>query len=379
MRYTPRVAQAAIKRLLNVFPVIGITGPRQSGKSTLLQHLFKDYRYVTFDDVTQISRYEDDPIGFINHYSEKVIFDEVQLVPELFSSIKLVVDKNRSKYGNFILTGSSQFAFLKSASESLAGRIGLLSLLPFQTREIPKALLETSIFNGSYPELVLRNYQESSLWYASYIDTYLNKDLRTLAEVGDMRDFRRLIQLLAANIAQTVDYSEYAKQLGVSSPTIKRWISILEASYIIFLLPPYYKNYGKRITKRPKLYFFDTGLVSFLTGIKTFDQYNNGPLGGPLFENYVISELYKKELHTLGEGELFFLRTQDQAEIDLIIDRKTTRELYEIKKNASFKPNMIRHLKSFKQEGDHASLIYQGDDESYQGIFLCNYLKNLSH
>ncbi|MCP5504434.1 MAG: ATP-binding protein [Chlamydiales bacterium] len=378
MKYTPRTAEGTVKRLLKAFPVIGITGPRQSGKSTLLQHLLKDYRYVTFDDVTQIKLYEDDPIGFMNHYSEKVIFDEVQLVPEIFSSIKLMVDRNRGNYGNFVLTGSSQFAFLKSASESLAGRIGLLSLLPFQASEIPKDLLKNSIFSGSYPELVLRSYEESSLWYSSYVDTYLNKDLRTLAEIGDIRDFRRLIQLLAANIAQTVDYSYYAKQIGVSAPTIKRWISILEASYIIFLVPPYYKNYGKRITKSPKLYFFDTGLVSFLTGIRTFEQYNQGPLGGPLFENYVISELYKKELHTLGDGELFFLRTQDKAEIDLIIDRKTKKELYEIKKTSSFKPNMIRHLKSFREENDQTYLIYQGNDDSYQGITLCNYLKILS-
>ena len=378
MKYTKRTAEGALQRLLKTFPVVGVTGPRQSGKSTLLQHLLSDYRYVTFDDATKIRLYEDDPVGFIENYSEKVIFDEVQLVPQIFSSIKLMVDKNRGKYGNFVLSSSSQFAFLKSASESLAGRIGLLSLLPFQCNEIPKGLLEESIFSGSYPELVLRSYEESTLWYSSYVDTYLNKDLRTLAEIGDIRDFRRLIQLLAANVSQTVDYSYYAKQIGVSSPTIKRWISILEASYVIFLVPPYYKNYGKRITKSPKVYFIDTGLISFFTGIRTFEQYDQGPLAGAIFENYVISELYKRELHTLGSGELFFLRTQDKAEIDLIIDRKSEKELYEIKKSSTFKPSMIRHLKSYREEGDQSYLIYRGENDTYQGVTLSNYLKFLS-
>jgi predicted AAA+ superfamily ATPase len=378
MKYTKRTAEEIVRRLLKAFPVVGVTGPRQSGKSTLLQHLLKDYEYVTFDDVTMIQRYEEDPIGFMERYSHQVIFDEIQLVPQIFSSIKLMVDRNRSKYGNFVLTGSSQFAFLKSASESLAGRIGLFSLLPFQMSEIPKALIEESIFRGSYPELVLRSYDESHFWYTSYVDTYLNKDLRTLAEIGDIRDFRRLMQLLAANISHTIDYSSYAKLIGVSAPTIKRWISILEASYIIFLVPPYYENYGKRIVKSPKIYFFDTGLVSFFTGIKTFEQYDQGPLGGPLFENYIISELYKKELHQLSGGELYFLRTQDQAEIDLIIDRKTSRELYEIKKSWTFRPNMTRHLQSFRKEGDRSMIIYQGKEDSFQGVEIKSYLNALS-
>ena len=253
MHYIKRVAEKSVLRLLKVFPVVGITGPRQSGKSTLLQYLLKDYEYVTFDDIRKINLYEEDPIGFINRYSEKVIFDEVQNVPKIFNTIKFMVDKNRQNYGNFVLTSSSNFAFLKSASESLAGRIGLLSLLPFQYEEIPQAQKKESIFRGSYPELALRNYHESNLWYSSYVDTYINKDLRTLANIGDVRDFRKFIQLLASRISQTLDMSLFAKDLGISVPTIKRWVSLLEASYILFLLPPYYKNYGNRIVKSPKI------------------------------------------------------------------------------------------------------------------------------
>ena len=297
MKYKKRQAEKTLKEYLKAFPVVGVTGPRQSGKSTLLQHLLKDYEYVTFDDVRKVQMFEEDPIGFMDRYNKKVIFDEVQLVPEIFSSIKLLVDKDRHNYGNFVLTGSSQFAFLKSASESLAGRIGLISLLPFQYIEVPKKLHKESIYQGSYPELVTRNYFKNDLWYASYVDTYLNKDLRTIANIGDIRDFRRLLQLLASQVGKTLDMTQYSNDLGVSVPTIKRWISVLEASYIAFLLPPYYNNLGKRIIKSPKVYFFDTGLVSYFTGIQTFKQYDQGPLAGGLFENYVVSEIYKNELH----------------------------------------------------------------------------------
>lgn len=368
MTYKQRVAETTLKRFLKVFPVVGITGPRQSGKSTLLQHLLHDYEYVTFDDERNIQFFQDDPVAFLKRHQKHVIFDEVQRVPSIFQAIKLVVDQNRNVYGNFVLTGSTQFTFLKSASESLAGRIGLISLLPFQYQEMPKALTQDSIFRGGYPELVMRDYLESSLWYSSYVDTYLHKDLRTLANVGDLRDFRRLIQLLAAHVSQTLDMSHYAKNIGVSVPTIKRWLSILEASYILFLLPPYSKNLGKRIVKSPKIYFYDTGLVSYLTGIDSFDQYDKGPLAGPLFENYVISEIYKKELHTASDASLYYLRTQDKSEVDLIIDRKNKQEWFEIKKSSTLKPDMLKTLKSYQEEADQSFLIYQGKKESYQGI-----------
>ena len=370
MKYIKRTSEKSVLRLLKIFPVVGITGPRQSGKSTLLQQLLKDYEYVSFDDIRKIHLYEEDPIGFINRYNKKVIFDEVQNVPEIFKSIKFMVDKDRQNYGNFVLTGSSNFSFLKSASESLAGRIGLLSLLPFEYQELPKQQKKESIFKGSYPELVLRNYHESNLWYSSYVDTYINKDLRTLANIGDIRDFRRFIQLLASRISQILDMSHFAKALGVSVPTIKRWISILEASYIIFLLPPYYGNIGKRIIKSPKIYFFDTGLVSYFTGIQSFEQYDLGPLNGALFENYIISEIYKKELHSLSDNKLYYIRTYDKNEIDLILDKKTCKELIEIKKNSTFKLSMIKTLKNTRSKNDICYLLYQGEKETYDDISI---------
>lgn len=368
MKYITRSAEVTLKRFLTAFPVIGVTGPRQSGKSTLLRHLLKDYTYVTFDDIRNINLYEEDPIGFIQKYSHKVIFDEVQNVADIFTTIKLVVDQDRHNYGNFVLTGSSQFAFLRSASESLAGRIGLLSLLPFEWREMPQSVRLSSIYRGCYPELVLRDFYESDLWYASYVDTYLNKDLRTLAQIGDIRDFRRFIQLLAAQVSQTLEYSHYAKDLGLSVPTIKRWISILEASYVIFLLPPFFQNFGKRIIKSPKIYFHDTGLVSYLTGIQSYDQYDRGPLAGPIFENYVISEIYKKEKHSGSDAMLYYFRTQDRQEVDVIVDRKSYQEFIEIKKSLTFKPAMTHTLQKFCSESNKAYLLYQGEKDSYKNI-----------
>ncbi|MCH9614344.1 MAG: hypothetical protein SP1CHLAM54_16980 [Chlamydiia bacterium] len=372
MKYTKRVAEVAAKRYLKAFPVLGLTGPRQSGKSTLLKHLLPDYTYVTFDDLHKIELFEEDPVGFMKKYQKRVIFDEVQNVPKIFNAIKIVVDEDRQNYGNFVLTGSSQFSFLKSASESLAGRIGLLSLLPFQCSEVDTKQRNASIFKGAYPELVLRDYFESEAWYASYVDTYLNKDLRSLAQIGDVSDFRRFIRLLAAQVGNTLEYSHYAKDLGLSVPTIKRWISILEASYVIFLLPPFFNNLGKRIIKSPKLYFYDTGLVSYLTGISTFKQYDGGPLAGPLFENYVVSESLKRERHTATDAQLYYLRTTGKQEIDLIIDRKTHREFIEIKKSATFKSAMTNTLSRLVPEGDKAILVYQGASESYKEVDLRN-------
>lgn len=377
MEYRKRFIEDTVKKFLDLFPVVGITGPRQSGKSTLLRYLLKGYEYVTFDDAQMVKLYQEDPVGFMKRYCKKVIFDEVQLVPEIFSSIKILVDNDRQNYGNFVLTGSSQFSFLKSASESLAGRIGLVSLLPFQYGELPKEHQKEAVYRGSYPELVLRDYKGSNFWYSSYLNTYLNKDLRTLANIGDIRDFTRFIYLLASQVGQTLDMSHYAKDIGISVPTIKRWISILEASYILFLVPPYFKNYGKRIVKSPKVYFFDTGLVSYLTGIETFKQYDLGPLAGALFENYVVSEIYKKELHSASDAQLYFLRTYDQKEIDLIVGRKSSNDLIEIKKNATLKPAMIKTLVELKKKEDRAFLLYQGESNHIHDVEIMHFQKYL--
>jgi predicted AAA+ superfamily ATPase len=368
MSYRPRIAEPTLRRYLNIFPVVGVTGPRQSGKSTFLRYVLPDYAYLTFDDPEHRLAFHDDPKGFLQSQNKQVIFDEVQYVPEIFSYIKLRVDEARLDYGNVVLTGSSQFQFLHSATESLAGRMGLISLLPFQYAEMPETLRQTSQFQGTYPELVMRDYLESALWYASYVDTYLDKDVRAIANIGDIRDFHRLLQLLAAQVGQLLDMSAYARDLGVSVPTIRRWVSILEASYIVFTLPPFYENYGKRITKSPKVYFYDTGLVSYLTGITSAAQYNQGPLAGGLFENYVVSEILKKECHTATHSTMYYLRTQDKAEIDLIIDRKSSKTFIEIKKSATFNPKMIYALTHYAPPDNERLVLYNGTQYEHRGV-----------
>ena len=294
-------------------------------------------------------------------YDDKVIFDEVQKVPELFNAIKIAVDQDRNTCGKFVLTGSSRFSMIHNIADSLAGRIGLLSLLPYQFSELPKQKQTQALLHGSYPELVSKGYQLSQDWYAAYVDTYLNTDLKVLTNIGDMRDFTRFIQLLAANTAQQLNLSHYAHDLGVDVKTIKRWVSILESAYIIFLVSPYYENYGKRITKSPKLYFYDNGLVNYLVGIETMAHLQKGPMAGSLFENYVISDIYKKILHTKSNAKLYYYRTQHGVEVDLIIDYKQYKTLIEIKHSETYHPRMIKPITSVYKQGDNAYLLYRGE------------------
>lgn len=375
MAYIHRILEQHIGRLLKLFPVVGLTGPRQSGKSTMIRNVTGDrYRYVSFDDLAMVDLFTSDPERFLAAYDDRVIFDEVQKVPEIFNYIKLIVDRNRTKYGQFIITGSSRFGFLKHVSESLAGRIGLLSLLPFQYSEVPSGMRDESVFRGSYPELVIRKYEGSLEWYASYFDTYLTRDVRDLREIGDIRDFKRFVHLLAARTSQLLNMSEVGRDIGVSVPTIKKWISVLEASYIIFLLPPFYNNLGKRITKSPKLYFYDTGFVSFLTGIRNHELFENGPMSGAIFENYVVSEIMKNAVHSRSGTDLYYYRTSNGVEVDLVIDKKPERQWVEIKSSHTFRPEMISSLISVKKKKEKAFLLYQGKSIDYTSdMSIMNY------
>jgi len=374
-KYYPRILADQLIKYLDAFPIVGITGPRQAGKSTLLKHVLKEeFRYVTFDDREVVDQFYNDPKYFMSRYNNKVIFDEVQKVPEIFDAIKLVVDQNRDEYGQFILTGSSQFTMLKSITESLAGRIGLLTLLPLQYTEMPQELQEQSLYKGSYPELVKRQFQYSDDWYKSYLTTYLEKDVRQLLNIGNITELSNLIKLLAAQLSQRINFSSLAGDIGVSVPTIKRWIAILEASYIIFLLPPFYNNFGKRITKQPKLYFYDTGLAAYLTRMTTEELFHKGPMTGALFENYIISETKKKIFHANSHAQLYFLRTEHQTEVDLIIDYTHYKEWIEIKHNSTFKPQMLKSIQSFIQPSDKGLLIYCGSTQDYaRNLIRVNY------
>jgi len=378
-KYVKRKIEKVLIEYLNYFSIIGLTGPRQSGKSTMLKACLPDYQYITFDDYKVKELFYSDRDKFISIYDNKVIFDEVHHVPELFDLVKLAVDQDRSIKGRFILTSSAQFKMMRNISESLAGRIGLLTLLPFSFQEIEKLGIVEIEFKGNYPELIMSNYKYSDKWYSSYIETYLQKDIKLLSNIGDLYDFSRLISLLAARSSQQLNMSNLSKELGVAVSTIKRWISILEATYVIFLLQPYYDNLGKRVVKSPKCYFYDTGLVAYLTGIETSKMYNNGPMAGSIFENYVISEIYKKIKHQDLPYKLYFFRTNHGEEIDLIVDKKHTKDIIEIKKNMTFKLNMIKTVEKYLKENDNGFLLYNGAKFPYvKNMEIINYKEYLS-
>jgi len=329
MKYIHRHIESTVKKLITSFPSLAITGPRQSGKSTLLIHTLPNYHYVTLDDPLTREQALSDPLFLLDSMGDRAIIDEIQLAPQLLSHVKIKIDSNRKKKGRFVFTGSQQFTMIKNLGDSLAGRIVLLDLLPFSVAEKKTALslpgtLECFIhacLRGSYPEPVIDNSIDIAAWYGSYVQTYLERDIRSLYNIGNLRDFQRFLQLIAGRCAQILNLSSFAKELGVSVPTLKNWLSILEASRIVYLLPPYYNNMGKRVTKAPKLYFLDCGLVCYLTGIKDKDHLIKGPMSGALFENFCIQETVK---HFFNKGErapLYYLRTNNGLEIDLLIEQ----------------------------------------------------------
>lgn len=379
-KYIPRKIEKTLLEYVKFFPVIGVTGPRQAGKSTLLMHLFEeDYRYVTFDDFKIVEFFYDDPEKFMETYGDKVIFDEVQKVPEIFPYIKLAVDRDRDQVGKFILTGSSQFSLMKSITESLAGRIGLLSLLPFCFDELPEEAKASVFYNGAFPELVKKGYQLKEEWFASYLETYLEKDIRLIYDIGNVRDFRKFISLLAASVSSILNLSRFANDLGVAVTTIKKWISILEASYLIFLLPGFTHNHRKNLVKSPKVYFYDNGIVSYLCGISNEELFEKGPLAGALFENFIVSEVKKGLLNTPLAHRLYFLKEQRGIEVDLLLDDPKRRTWIEIKNSSTFKKRMLEQMEKLLCDSDRGILVYRGKHFPYSGpIEILSYQDFLS-
>lgn len=329
MTYIHRDIEARLAKLLKGTPCLAVTGPRQAGKSTLLRTSLADYAYVTFDDPLRREQAESDPRFFLESLGERAIIDEIQFVPGLLSYVKMVVDAERGQRGRYVFTGSQQFAMIRNLGDTLAGRIALLELLPFSVAEKRRAcsLPDTvsafrhAALTGSYPELVTNGEVDLRSWYGSYLQTYLERDIRTIYNIGNLRDFHRFLQLLAARCAQQLNLSEYSKDLGVSVPTVKAWLSILEASRIVYLLPPYHANLGKRVVKAPKVYFLDIGLVCHLTGVANEEILFRGPLAGPLFENFCVQETVKLFLNRGERPPLYYLRTASGLEVDLLIEQ----------------------------------------------------------
>jgi len=358
MIYIHRDIEEYLSRLLASAPCVAVTGPRQVGKSTMLRHHLPGYKYVTLDDPFFREQAHSDPLLFLDSLGEQVIIDEIQLAPTLLSYVKIRVDENRSIKGRYVFTGSQQFGMIKNLSDSLAGRIALLELLPLSIGEKRRHLsLPDSVapfthaaLTGSYPELVVNETIDLHSWYSSYLQTYLERDIRTIYNIGDLRDFQRFVRLLAARCAQQVNMSEFSRELGISVPTVKSWLSILEASRVVYLLPPYYSNLGKRIVKAPKLYFLDIGLACNLAGVRDEAHLFNGPMAGPLFENFCVQETVK---FFLGQGiqpPLHYLRTGNGLEVDLLIEPLAGVLIpVEIKLTKTPMPALARTLTAFRE------------------------------
>jgi predicted AAA+ superfamily ATPase len=329
--YIHRDLEPVLARSIAQFPAVAVSGPRQAGKSTLLRQAAPTHQYISFDDPVVREQARADPNLFFDSLGERVILDEIQYVPEILSYLKMKIDADRGRKGRFLLTGSQRFPLIKGLGDTLAGRIALLDLLPFSVQEIRRvpgreaslrsaeACFLLACLTGSFPEPVISS-PDPGIWYGSYLQTYLERDVRTLHDIGKLRDFQRFLQLLASRCGQVLNHSTLAGEIGVSVNTIRRWVSVLEASQILFLLPPYYRNLGKRITKSPKVYFLDAGLVCHLVGLKDKDHLLRGPMAGSLFENFCIQEAVKTFAFRGRAPRLFYLRTHNGLEIDLLVE-----------------------------------------------------------
>lgn len=370
--YIQRTIEKLLSGILATFPCLAVTGPRQSGKSTLLRHALPEYRYVTLDDPSVLEQALTDPIFFLDSLGERCIIDEIQLAPSLLSYVKIRVDADRGRNGRFVFTGSQQFGMIRNLGDSLAGRIALLDLLPFDVKEIQSAsdvsggleLFVSACLTGTYPQLATIPEIDRRLWYSSYIQTYLERDIRSLYDIGSLREFHRFMQLLAARCSQMLNMSAFATDLGVSVTTIKRWLSVLEAGRIIFILPPHFNNLGKRITKMPKIYFHDTGLACHLAGVRDREHLLEGPLAGALFENFCLQETVKCFANRGEQPRLSYLRTNNGLEVDLIIGLRNMRILpVEIKLSRTPTAGLASGLTR------HASLFAELEPE--EGLLLC--------
>lgn len=382
MAYIKRAAEAAIQKFSNMFPVLLVTGPRQVGKTTLLQKLAQDQKeigierkYVTLDDPDIRYLAKNDPALFLQRYSPPVLIDEIQYATELLPYIKMSVDRSRQK-GDYWLTGSQVFRLMKNVSESLAGRVCIVNLLGLSDAEIyqtpsepfstdtdylmkrssvakPRGLNEIyqRIFKGSMPELYAEETIDWDIYYRSYVDTYLQRDIRDLAQVADEMQFYNFMTIVAAHTSKPVVYQELASAAGISAPTAKKWLSILVSSHIVALVQPYHNNVLKRVVKMPLLHFLDTGLVAYLLRWGTPEALERGAMSGAIFESYVFSEIYKSYLNAGKEPPIFYYRDKDQREIDLLIYQNGILSPVEIKKAASPGKTAIKNFRVLDQVG----------------------------
>jgi predicted AAA+ superfamily ATPase len=360
----PREAEPALHRLAGYYPVVAVTGPRQSGKTTLARAAFPHKPYASLEELDVRDFALADPRGFLAQYPEGAVLDEVQRAPDLFSYLQTRVDAE-PRPGQFVLTGSQQFGLLGSISQSLAGRVGLVHLLPFSLREVsaiaPPADLETLLWQGCYPPLHDRGIPPG-VWYRDYVATYVERDVRQLVNVRDLSVFRRFVRMCAARSAQLLNLSALAADCGVTHNTARSWISVLEASYIVFLLPAYHSNFGKRLVKAPKLYFYDSGLAAWLAGIRSARELGLGSLRGQLFETWGAAEFVKYRSNLVLAPELYHWRDASGNEIDLLVERDGAAYPVEFKAGQTMAGDWLAPLEKFLAltRGKEGALVFGG-------------------
>ena len=314
MKYVRRSLEGPLARAARGFPALVVTGPRRAGKTELLRHAFPDAAHVLLEAPDVLARFRSDPRAFVETLTPPVILDEIQNAPEILGYVRSRIDLAPRRAGRWFLTGSQEFPLMKGVTESMAGRAAVFRLLPFSTAESPRV----GWFRGGFPEVVARP-RLAATWFSSYVQTYLERDVRQVTAVEDLSTFRRFLALLASRCGQTLNRTDLAAPLGVSVPTISRWLGILEVTGQVLLVPPYYENFGKRLTKSPKVYFVDAGLVCHLLGIQTERDLLRSPFSGPVFEGFVASEIAKGLAHRGRRQELYFFRDQQGLEVDFVV------------------------------------------------------------
>ena len=381
MDYFDRNITNKALNLLSKFPLLAITGPRQSGKTTFAKRLRPDFTYVNLELPEARNFAKSDPLAFLRSYQNGVILDEVQWVPELFSYLQVLTDE-RNIPGEYILTGSQNFLLSNQITQSLAGRVAMLNLLPFSKAELtPHIQLqswEALTVNGGYP----RKYQfdiSPNDYYPNYIQTYIERDVRQILNVMDLGNFQKFLQLLAGRVGQIFNQSNFSNELGIDQKTVNAWLSVLETSFIAFRLPSYYRNFNKRILKSPKVYFYDTGVLCSLLGIKRAEDLNVHFARGSLFENLVILELMKKELNSGNTPAMYYWRDSNQNEVDLLQEKDGKLTAIEIKSSETYHSDFLKGLKYFQKIAPEsaAKLIYAGNLSQEREVIQISNFQNL--
>ena len=340
MAYIPRELGARLQRAARAFPALVLTGPRRSGKTFLLRHTFPQAAYHLLEDPDVIARIRSDPHGWLDEVQTPAILDEVQHVPEILPYIRALVDRAPSRRGRWLLTGSQDFSLMKGVAESMAGRAAVFTLLPLSTRETGR----WSLIRGGFPEVVLRP-RIAADWFRSYIQTYLERDVRSLLQVRDLATFRRFLSLLATRNGQLLNKTDLAAPLGVSVPTITSWLAVLEVTGHIVLVPPFFENLGKRLVKAPKMYWVDSGLLCALLGVATAAELGRSPFVGPCFEGFIASELVKNQHNAGQRAEIYHFRDQQGLEGDFVVPAAAgSLRLIEAKWTRTVTPEMARPL-----------------------------------